>query len=69
MNRTPLLAGSAQAEPLAELDLAGVHRIVKVRDSAYFGTDPAHRLRIGGAHRIAPAGVSGQSCISRTVAD
>lgn len=62
-------AGSTQAEPLPELELAGAHRIPKIRDSAFFGTDLARRLRIGGAHRIAIAGVSGQNCISRTGAD
>ncbi|MCO1339393.1 hypothetical protein BJH93_10895 [Kocuria polaris] len=61
--------GSTQAEPLDGLDLGDAHQLVKIRDSAFFGTDLAQRLRIGGTRRIAIAGVSGQSCISRTGAD
>ncbi|GAA3702293.1 cysteine hydrolase [Zhihengliuella alba] len=61
--------GTEQAAPLGELDLDDANQLSKIRDSAFFGTSLAQRLRIGGAERIAIAGVSGQNCINRTGSD
>ncbi|GAB3756725.1 cysteine hydrolase [Zhihengliuella somnathii] len=62
-------AGTEQAAALDGLELADAHQLTKIRDSAFFGTDLAQRLRIGGVRRIAIAGVSGQNCINRTGSD
>jgi nicotinamidase-related amidase len=62
-------AGTAQASPLAGLDAAGSGTVVKIRDSAFHGTDLAQRLRTLGADRIVLCGVSAQDCVARTGSD
>jgi nicotinamidase-related amidase len=64
-----MFVGSEQAQSLPGLDTTDAHRVVKIRDSAFHGTDLAQRLRIGGIKRLVLAGVSGQNCVARTGAD
>ncbi|MET1036118.1 MAG: isochorismatase family cysteine hydrolase [Arthrobacter sp.] len=61
--------GTRQAALLDDLDAAGATTVVKIRDSAFHGTDLAQRLRALGAQRLVLCGVSGQDCIARTGAD
>lgn len=61
--------GSHQAESLAGLDLCPAAVLAKTRDSAFFGTDLAERLRADGVGRLVLAGVAAESCISATGRD
>ena len=61
--------GTTQASPLSDLHLPGSHRILKLRDSAFLGTDLAQRLRLAGVGRVLLTGVSAQSCVAQTGAD
>jgi nicotinamidase-related amidase len=60
---------TTQASLLSDLHLPGAHRIAKLRDSAFLGTNLAHRLRVAGVGRVLLAGVSTQSCVAQTGAD
>ncbi|GER23103.1 isochorismatase [Zafaria cholistanensis] len=62
-------AGTAQASLLPGLHLPGAHRVAKLRDSAFLGTDLAQRLRLAGVEKVLLAGVSAQSCVAQTGAD
>ncbi|MGJ9403138.1 cysteine hydrolase family protein [Arthrobacter sp. KK5.5] len=64
-----MFPGSDQAAFLPGLDTEGAHRLVKIRDSAFHGTELAQRLRLQGVSRLVLAGVSGQNCVARTGAD
>jgi len=61
--------GTTQASPLSDLHLPGAHRITKLRDSAFLGTDLSQRLHLAGVGRVLLAGVSTQSCVMQTGAD
>lgn len=61
--------GSLQAEPLPELDSAGLPQLIKRRDSAFVGTDLVTRLRTWGTERLLLAGVSTHGCVAQTAAD
>jgi nicotinamidase-related amidase len=61
--------GTAQAEPLAELDTDGLPQLVKHRDSAFVGTDLLQRLRTWGVEAVLLAGVSTHCCLAQTAAD
>lgn len=62
-------AGTRQAALLDDLDTAGATTVVKIRDSAFHGTDLAQRLRVLGVQRLVLCGVSGEDCLARTGAD
>ncbi|WP_246018932.1 cysteine hydrolase family protein [Arthrobacter crusticola] len=64
-----LFAGSRQAELVDGLEAEGFERVVKTRDSAFFGTDLAGRLRSRGVEGLVLAGVSTHNCIAHTSAD
>ena len=61
--------GSQQAEPLDGLDLRPSAVLAKTRDSAFFGTGLAERLRASGIRRLILAGVTAESCVSATGRD
>ncbi len=64
-----LFAGSRQTEPVEGLEVSGFERVVKTRDSAFFGTDLAERLRTLEVEGLVLAGVSTHNCIAHTAAD
>jgi nicotinamidase-related amidase len=64
-----LFTGTRQAELVEGLELEGFERVVKTRDSAFFGTDLAGRLRALGVEGLVLAGVSTHNCIAHTAAD
>ncbi|MGM7669534.1 cysteine hydrolase family protein [Microbacterium sp. A93] len=61
--------GSSQAAPLTGLDLRPTAVLTKTRDSAFFGTGLADRLRAHGLRRLILAGVTAESCVSATGRD
>lgn len=61
--------GSGQAESLTGLDLQPAAVLPKTRDSAFFGTGLAERLRADGIRRVVLAGVAAESCVSATGRD
>lgn len=64
-----LLRGSEDAAVVDGLDIETAERIVKTRDSAFFGTDLAVRLREQGVDTIILLGVSTHGCVLQTAAD
>jgi nicotinamidase-related amidase len=64
-----IFAGSGQADLVDGLEAEGFERIVKTRDSAFFGTDLADRLRARGVEGLVLAGVATHNCIAHTAAD
>ena len=64
-----LFHGDPGTAVIHELDTTGMTRIEKTRDSAWFGTDLALRLRNLGADRVLIAGVSTHACIAQTARD
>jgi nicotinamidase-related amidase len=64
-----LFEGTEQAEFLPGLHTEGLERIVKTRDSAFFGTGLAERLRDAGVERLVLAGVATHNCVAQTAAD
>ena len=64
-----LFHGDPGTAVVHELDTTGMTRIEKTRDSAWFGTDLALRLRNLGADRVLIAGVSTHACIAQTARD
>lgn len=64
-----MFSNTDQVRFLPGLQTDGAHRVVKIRDSAFHGTELAQRLRIHGVSRLLLAGVSAQDCIARTGAD
>jgi nicotinamidase-related amidase len=62
------LEGTRGAERLDDL-LAPDHRVVKTRDSAFFGTDLASWLSQRQIRRVVLTGVSTESCIAATATD
>ena len=61
--------GTEQAEPLEELDIAGLPHMVKRRDSAFWGTDLLQRVRTWGVDTLLLAGVSIHLCLAQTASD
>jgi nicotinamidase-related amidase len=61
--------GTEQAQYVAGLDTEGGVGLVKTRDSAFFDTDLAARLRNLGARHLVLCGVSTHSCVSQTAVD
>ncbi|WP_104167615.1 cysteine hydrolase family protein [Arthrobacter sp. SX1312] len=64
-----IFRGSHQADAVAGLRVDGLEVVTKSRDSAFFGTDLALRLRVLGVDHLVLAGVSTHSCIAQTGAD
>lgn len=64
-----IFTGSEQARTVPGLDLTGFETVTKTRDSAFFGTDLADRLRAHGVGRLVLAGVSTHNCVAHTGAD
>ena len=61
--------GTEQAEYVAGLDTDGGVGLVKTRDSAFFDTDLAARLRNLGVERLVLCGISTHSCVAQTAID
>ncbi|MEV7663837.1 isochorismatase family cysteine hydrolase [Paenarthrobacter sp. NPDC089316] len=64
-----IFRGSEQAEFVPGLLTADYPRLSKTRDSAFFGTDLAMRLRNWGVDTVVLAGISAHNCIAQTAAD
>ncbi|NQD89833.1 cysteine hydrolase [Paenarthrobacter sp. CM16] len=64
-----IFRGSEQAEFVPGLLTADLPRLTKTRDSAFFGTDLAMRLRNWGVDTVVLAGISAHNCIAQTAAD
>ncbi|PPB48626.1 cysteine hydrolase [Arthrobacter pityocampae] len=64
-----IFRGTRQADVVAGLHVEEVDVVTKVRDSAFFGTDLAARLRGLGVDHLVLAGVSTHSCVAQTGAD
>ena len=64
-----LFHGDPSTAVVHELDTTGMTSIEKTRDSAWFGTDLALRLRNLGVGRVLIAGVSTHACIAPTARD
>ncbi|MHA7209158.1 cysteine hydrolase family protein [Arthrobacter sp. MDT1-65] len=64
-----IFAGSHQADVVEGLRVDGLETVTKTRDSAFFGTDLAERLRRRGVERLVLAGVSTHNCVAHTGAD
>ncbi|MEX5261122.1 cysteine hydrolase family protein [Kocuria sp. CPCC 205263] len=61
--------GTEQSEYVAGLDTEGGTGLVKTRDSAFFDTDLAARLRNLGATHLLLCGISTHSCVAQTAID
>jgi nicotinamidase-related amidase len=61
--------GTEQAEYVAGLDTEGGVGLVKTRDSAFFDTDLAARLRNLDVTHVMLCGISTHSCVSQTAVD
>lgn len=64
-----IFRGSQQADFVPGLQVDGLPRLVKTRDSAFIGTDLITRLRNWGAEELVLAGVATHNCIAHTAAD
>jgi nicotinamidase-related amidase len=64
-----IFSGSHQAALVDGLEAGGFEKVVKTRDSAFFGTDLAERLRTRGVQGLVLAGVATHNCIAHTAAD
>jgi nicotinamidase-related amidase len=64
-----IFRGSHQADPVQGLRGEGLETVTKTRDSAFFGTDLAERLRSLGVEHLVLAGVSTHNCVAHTGAD
>ncbi|KLU10295.1 cysteine hydrolase family protein [Kocuria sp. SM24M-10] len=61
--------GTEQSQYVAGLDTEDGVGLVKTRDSAFFDTDLAARLRNLGANRLVLCGISTHSCVAQTAID
>lgn len=61
--------GTEQSEYVAGLDTEGGTGLFKTRDSAFFGTDLAARLRNLGVTHLVLCGISTHSCVAQTAVD
>lgn len=68
-NEPYLIAGSKETEVVDGLDINGATTISKTRDSAFFGTDLASRLRDRPIDTLILSGVSTHGCVLQTAAD
>lgn len=64
-----IFAGTHQAALIHGLRVGDAQSVTKTRDSAFFQTDLAERLRKLGVERIILAGVSTHNCVAHTGAD
>ncbi|MFC3300762.1 cysteine hydrolase [Arthrobacter agilis] len=64
-----IFRGSHQAEMVRGLQVHLFVIVTKTRDSAFFGTDLAERLRALGVDELMLAGVSAHNCVAHTGAD
>lgn len=64
-----IFRGTRQAEFVRGLFTEGAEIVTKTRDSAFFGTDLAERLRRDGIDHLVLAGVSTHNCVAHTGAD
>ncbi len=64
-----IFEGTRQAEFVEGLAVEGLETVTKTRDSAFFGTDLARRLRELGVERLILAGVATHNCVAHTGAD
>ncbi len=64
-----IFRGTHQAGAVDGLRVEGLETVTKTRDSAFFGTDLAERLRGHGVERLVLAGVSTHNCVAHTGAD
>ncbi|KNC17237.1 cysteine hydrolase [Arthrobacter sp. RIT-PI-e] len=64
-----IFGGTDQARIVDGLEVEGEERVLKTRDSAFFGTGLAERLRDLGVDRVVLAGVSTHNCVAHTGAD
>ena len=64
-----IFEGSRQAEFVEGMRLEGVETVTKTRDSAFFGTDLADRLRAADVEHLVLAGVATHNCVAHTGAD
>jgi nicotinamidase-related amidase len=64
-----IFRGSEQAEFVPGLLTEDYPRLIKTRDSAFFGTDLAMRLRNWEVDTVILAGISAHNCIAQTAAD
>ena len=63
-------SGTPQAGPLDGLVIPpGSHTVVKIRDSAFHGTDLAQRLRTLGVTRVLLCGIEAENCVALTGRD
>lgn len=61
--------GTAQSQYVAGLDTEGGVELVKTRDSAFFDTDLAARLRNLGVQHLVICGISTHACVAQTATD
>lgn len=62
--------GTPEVELLPGLEVPpGAHRVTKVRDSAFHGTDLAQRLRLLGVERLLLCGAEAENCLALTGRD
>ncbi len=64
-----LFRGTEQTAFLEGLETADFARLVKTRDSAFFGTDLLLRLRNWNVDTVILAGAATQNCVAQTAAD
>ena len=64
-----IFRGTAQADFVPGLMTEGLPHLLKIRDSAFLGTDLLLRLRNWNADTIVLAGISTHNCIAQTAAD
>jgi nicotinamidase-related amidase len=61
--------GTEQSQYVTGLDTEGAMGLVKTRDSAFFDTDLAARLRNLGVSHLVLCGISTHSCVAQTAID
>lgn len=61
--------GTDQSQYVTGLDTEGATGLVKTRDSAFFDTDLAARLRNLGVEQLVVCGISTHTCVSQTAID
>lgn len=64
-----IFRGTHQAAVVDGLRVSGLETVTKTRDSAFFGTNLAARLRGHAVERLVLAGVSTHNCVAHTGAD
>ncbi len=64
-----IFTGTHQADTVDGLQVEELETVTKTRDSAFFGTDLADRLRSLSVERLILAGVATHNCVAHTGAD